>query len=50
MHRSRWVQHTYGYTDAGGWPGMEHEAAGTYTATIDLSSYNLTGAGIGPSN
>ncbi len=37
---------TYGYTDAGGWPAAwSTEAAGTYTATIDLSGYGLTGAG-----
>lgn len=36
----------YGYTDAGAWPqNWMTESAGTYTATIDLSSYGLTGAG-----
>ena len=37
---------TYGYTDAGGWPsGWNSDAAGAYSATVDLTSYGLTGAG-----
>ena len=37
---------TYGYTDAGGWPAdWSVETAGTYSATVDLSSFGLTGAG-----
>lgn len=38
---------TYGYTDAGGWPAeWGTSAAGTYSATIDLSGSGLTGAGV----
>ena len=37
---------TYGYTDAGGWPAeWSVETAGTYSTTVDLSSFGLTGAG-----
>ena len=37
---------TYGYTDAGGWPSeWSVETAGAYSATVDLSSSGLTGAG-----
>ena len=37
---------TYGYTDAGGWPAdWSTGTAGTYSTTIDLSSFGLTGAG-----
>jgi hypothetical protein len=37
---------TYGYADAGGWPAdWSVETAGAYSATVDLSSFGLTGAG-----
>ncbi len=37
---------TNGYTDAGDWPGGWNVGdAGNYTASIDLSSYNLSGEG-----